>query len=282
MSVLISCFFEQYKYKSMNVLEALYDEVNTIKNDELSGSTEIALKALDIVTAAIDLDHYENEYFPMAIADLLRKAKPAMAAVNVICNYAVNDYIRSIGKNKKYFCQHVRNKMLIAGEKTILKAYETLFNNNLNNSFNISTCSYSSNIVKLLRFAEKSGKKIKLNILESVWNNNNYSEQLALELNSPAIVTNIVTIEKFLELKHSLDFCLIGADGYDYDNNVVNGIPSLELAKAADMLNSFYVVAESFKKVKNLKTDDGFEFIPAKYITDIISDDEKWFNEEDS
>jgi translation initiation factor 2B subunit (eIF-2B alpha/beta/delta family) len=266
----------------MNVLEALYDEVNTIKNDELSGSTEIALKALDIVTAAIDLDHYENEYFPMAIADLLRKAKPAMAAVNVICNYAVNDYIRSIGKNKKYFCQHVRNKMLIAGEKTILKAYETLFNNNLNNSFNISTCSYSSNIVKLLRFAEKSGKKIKLNILESVWNNNNYSEQLALELNSPAIVTNIVTIEKFLELKHSLDFCLIGADGYDYDNNVVNGIPSLELAKAADMLNSFYVVAESFKKVKNLKTDDGFEFIPAKYITDIISDDEKWFNEEDS
>jgi len=169
--------------------------------------------------------------------------------------------------------------MLIAGEKTIIKAYKTLFTSNSDNTFNISTCSYSSNIIKLLHFAEENEKSIKLNILKSVWKDNDYSEQLAAEFDSSTITSEIITIEQFEKIKHTLDFCIIGADGFDYEKNVVNGVPSRMLAENAFGLNNFYVVAESFKKVKNLKIDDGFELIPTKYISDIISDDEKWFDE---
>ena len=265
----------------MNVLEAIYNEIDEIKNDFLGGSSQIALKALDIVTAVIDLNPYKNDYDTAAIAESIIKSKPAMAAVEVICNYALHDYKKQKNKVKKYYCIDVRNKMFRASEATIAKAYHKLFEENTEGFFNIATCSFSSNIIKLLRLADEHNKKIKLYILKSVWNDIDYSENLVSELKNTGILAKIVPIAEFNKIKNGIDFTIVGADGFDYLNNVVNGIPTKQLAEAVNC-NNFYVVAESFKKIKRLKTDDGFEFIPSKFITEIISDNEKWnINEEE-
>ncbi len=263
----------------MNVIEALYKEIDNIKKDYASGSTEIATKALDIVTAAIDLELHGNDYFPQSIASMLQKAKPTMTAVEVICNYAVDDYKKVFVKGKKYFCVEVRNKMQRAGEKTIINAYNKLFTANNKTTFNISTCTYSSNIIKLLRLADKNKIEINLFAVQSVWNNFDYSEQLVDSLSDTNINSSIISYKEFKQLQPNIDFCLIGADGYDKTHNVVNGVPTKLLAETAYPDNKLYVVAESFKMVENLRTGDGFELIPARFVSEILTDDEVWHNE---
>lgn len=264
----------------MNVLEAIYNEIEEIKHDFLGGSSQIALKALDIVTAVIDLNPYKDDKFPVFIAETIRNLKPAMAAVEVICSYALKDYAKHKDKVKKYYCVDIRNKMFRASEATILKAYHKLFMHNTDDFYYIATCSFSSNIIKFLRFADEHNKKIKLFVIKSVWNNIDYSENLVSELNHTGILSKIISIDEFKKIKDIIDFTVVGADGYDYNSNVVNGVPTKDLVEESNG-NNFYVITESFKKTKKLKTDDGFEFIPSKYITEIISDHENWLDDEE-
>ncbi|GEM_PF-3064487 len=265
----------------MNVLEALYNEIYNIQNDLLAGSSEIALKALEVVSAIIDLNQFEDENYAKIVADLLKKSKPSMAAVEVICNYAINQYAKNKTKGNKYFYTDVRNKMMRAKENTIMRAFHKLFDNNSKNYINIATCSFSSNVINLLRFADSHNKNIRLFIIQSLNNNIDYSQNLTNQFHNTGILTKIISIEEFRKIKDEINYSIIGADGFDFDNNVINGFPSKEFAEASFGRNNFYVVAESFKKIDNLKLDNGFELISSKYISGIISDDERWIYKEE-
>jgi translation initiation factor 2B subunit (eIF-2B alpha/beta/delta family) len=264
----------------MTIIEALYNEIDEIRNDNRSGSSELALKALEILTASMDLENNDIDIFPASIASMLTKTKPAMAAIKVICDYTLNDYRKSLYKGQKYFCKEVRNKMLRSNNKTMLKAYNTLFAPNPDKIYKIATCSYSSNVFNLLNHADEKGIKIQLFPLRSVWNDIDFSVYLVEKLSETGILSKIISFDEFENLRQEIDFCIIGADGYDFDNNVVNGLPSRKLAEFAAGYTDFFVVTESFKRTNKLKIDDGFEFIPSYYINDIISDDEQWHNEQ--
>ncbi len=263
----------------MTIIEALYKETEKIKKDYRSGSSELALKALEIITASMDLENNQNDIFPSGIALMLTKAKPAMTAIKVICDYALYDYRKSLHKGQKYFYNEVRNKMLRATNKTMLKAFNTLFDTSAEKTYKIATCSYSSNVLKLLRHADDKGIRIQLFPLNSVWKDIDFSVYLTDKLSKTGILSKIISFDEFKELREEIDFCITGADGYDFSNNVINGIPTLKLAEYSKGFCDFYVIAESFKKANELETDDGFEFIPSYFIKEIISDDEQWYVE---
>ena len=259
----------------MNVVEGLYKRIETLRNDFLNGSSAIALNALDIVTAAIDLNVDDNDKFPSQIAKMIKESKPAMAAVSTICDYALNDYQHNRPKVTKYFSIEVREKMFRAGEDTVQNAYERLFSSD-DDLYRIATCSFSTNVMKLLRLADKRGKRIKVYIIKSIWNQRDYSTVLAYELGQSGILSKIVNLVEFANYRDNIDFCIIGSDGYDSSNNLVNGLPSKAFAELALGHTPFYAIAESFKKIDTLKADDGFDFVDFQYVSDILSDNENW------
>jgi translation initiation factor 2B subunit (eIF-2B alpha/beta/delta family) len=130
--------------------------------------------------------------------------------------------------------------------------------------------------MKLLRLADIRGKKIKVYIIKSIWNQRDFSTVLAYELRETGILSKIVNLVEFANYRDAIDFCVIGSDGFDASMNLVNGLPSKSLAELAYGHTPLYAVAESFKKVDSLEANDGFEFVEFQYVTDIISDNELW------
>jgi len=260
----------------MTLEESIYRQVQFIKNDFLNGSTTITLKALEIVTAALDLKGNVDYSFAINIANKLKKSKPAMAAISVICDYIISDFFRSNSLGIKYFSDSVRNKLIYAKSITLDKAYNKLFKGCNSEVCNIVTCSFSSNVLDLITQAYKKGKNINVFIVESYFHNKNLSSILAYELQKQDITSYTIGLEKLQDLLPDLSFALIGADGFNNEGNLVNGTPSLDMLKICYGKVPSYVVAESFKRVKELDTDDGFDLIESKYINEIISDDDDW------
>ena len=81
----------------------------------------------------------------------------------------------------------------------------------------------------------------------------------------------IINFDKLINYFNSDTISIIGADRILDDNSVINGIPSLELAKQCNSKIPFYVMAESFKKDNNLIIEEGFDLIPNHLIAEIIS-----------
>jgi translation initiation factor 2B subunit (eIF-2B alpha/beta/delta family) len=259
----------------MNFIEAIYQQIDFIRNDVLSGSSTIALNALDVVTAAIDVQDRNDPAFPLKVASLLKESKPSVAAITVVCDYALKDFYKSKNIENKYFSIDVRKKLLRASEETLKLSYSRLINPE-NKVIKIATCSFSSNVMRFLKLADKRGYKLHVYIIDSIWNKRNYASLLAYELNNTAILSKIISLDEFADVRNELDYCLIGADGFDENKNVVNGIPSLNFAMLSKDYVPFYVIAESFKRVEYPVSDDGFEFIPAQFITEILTDSEYW------
>lgn len=266
--------FENNKI-TMKFVDAIYQQIDFVRNDVLNGSTTIALHALEIVTATIDVHEKQDVSLPERVASMLSDSKPALAAVKVVCNYALQERKRTLDTSETYYSHDIRKKLMHASERTVKKAYAKLFANK-EDSYSIATCSFSTNVMRLLKHADKHGYKLQVYIVNSVWQKRNYATILAYELHNTGILSKLITFDEFKDLRNVLDFCIIGADGFDDKNNTVNGVPSLQFAELANDYCPLYVVAESFKKIDELKTDDGFEYIPSEFITGIISDDEQW------
>lgn len=260
----------------MTVEESLYKQVKLLKNDFVNGSSTLTLKAMEIVTAALDLKGNLDISFAISIANKLKESKPAMGAIPVICDYIITDFFKYNSLGIKYYSDGIRNKLLYAKRITFDKAYNHLFKDINYKVVNIVTCSFSSNVLDLIAQARKKGKNIKVFIVESYFHNRNLSSILAYELQKKDIISDIIGLEQLPSLLPEMSFVLLGADGFDDDGNMVNGTPSLEMLKLCFGKISSYVVAESFKRVKKLQTDDGFDFIESKYIKEIISDDGDW------
>lgn len=260
----------------MTVEESIYRQVQLIKSDFLNGSTTITLKAMEIVTAALDLKGNVDNSFAINIANRLKKSKPAMAAISVICDYIISDFYRCNSLGIKYFSNSVRNKFMYAKHTTLDKAYNKLFKGRNSEVLNIVTCSFSSNVLDLLTLAHRKGRNINVLIVESYFHSKNLSTILSYELQKQDISSHIINIEQLSELLPVISFALIGADGFDEKGNAVNGIPSSDMLKICYGKIYAYIVAESFKKVNELTSDTGFDFIDSKYIKEIISDEDDW------
>ena len=259
----------------MNVIQALYDQIEELRNDYINGSSAIALHALDIITAAIDLKTGRDMSFPRDVAEKLIKAKPSMSAIATVVRYAMKDYSKSVGKVKKYFCNHVRERFLQCTEDSIDECFRSLFRDK-SKKVTVITCSYSNNVSGVLIRAYLNGFKLKVYTLQSLWRDRDYADVLASVLNRNGIMTEKISLKQLSKTASKADFALIGCDGMNLQGRALNGLPSLEMAKSIYNFLPLYIVGESFKKTDKLLSADGFEIIPAKYIKKIFSDTQSW------
>ncbi|MBM2815513.1 MAG: hypothetical protein HW421_2275 [Ignavibacteria bacterium] len=79
--------------------------------------------------------------------------------------------------------------------------------------------------------------------------------------------------EQLISTSEIFSCILTGADKILLDGSVVNGFPSLEVAKLNQKKIPFYVIGESFKYSSSQSIEDGFDIIPAEFITKIFSDE---------
>lgn len=259
----------------MYLIQALYDQIEELRNDYINGSSAIALLALDIITAAIDLQTGVDMSFPNDVAQKLKNAKPTMSAVATVVDYAMHDYSKSVGKVKKYFCNKVRERFLNCTLDSVSYCFNELFGESKEKK-TLITCSYSNNVIGVLIKANEAGIDLNVYTVESIWRERDYADVLGSVLYRNGITPNKININDIDKLSVKPDFVLIGCDGYDDEGNALNGLPSMNLAQKVHNKIPLYVVGESFKHTSELHPDDGFELIPSKYINKIFSDGETW------
>jgi translation initiation factor 2B subunit (eIF-2B alpha/beta/delta family) len=259
----------------MYLIQALYDQIEELRNDYINGSSAIALHALDIVTAAIDLNVDPSMAFPKDIAQKLKQTKPSMSAIDTVVDYAMHDYSKSVGKVKKYFCDKVRERFINCTLDSVQICFDDLFGKSKKKK-TIVTCSYSNNVIGVLFKAHEAGIELDVYTVESVWRDRDYADVLGSVLHRNNIEPKKISVDDIHKLPEQPNFILIGCDGYDDAGNALNGAPSQKLAKTVYNKIPLYVVGESFKHTPKLHPSDGFELISSKYIKKIFSDNETW------
>lgn len=249
----------------MNLIKCIED----LKNDYESGSTQIIKKA-----AGIFFDFFRNgnpdKKTMMRIIPQIAGAKPTMPGISNVLNNACGR-INETDIEIETIREEVLADLSRAGETVLNKAYKEIFENN--DIFKILSCSYSSTVEKLIRYAAGQGKIINLTAARSVWKGNDYGTKLLEKCQRYVSSTNLVDPNAPTGNSGDFDFMLTGADAFTKKGDVVNGIPTLELARSIGEGLPYYVLAESFKRTDSVIVDDGFELVPAEYVTRIFSDD---------
>lgn len=246
------------------------ERIEELEKDKLSGSKAIAINALSILkefyceNISVDLDEISG------FAELLKKAKPAMAApVNVI------DYVIQLlgnGFGEKSFGRILS----LMSDSTIDTIDLTIKETGRFGS--ILTCSFSSSVIEYIKKVKVINPGLIVNALESEFENIKYGINLRDSLQCNGIDTILFPDNRIDEALNMADYVVLGADMVIEGKGAVNGTPSLLLAESAQSKKPVFVIAESFKKSAVLSVHPGFDFVPAEYITKIFTDDNFQFH----
>lgn len=239
--------------------------IEEIRNDFTNGSTVIAGNALKLLEDAIKNINESDKDNILDLAKELVSVKPHMAAPTNIIKIFISEFPKLSTKIELYNIIEILNdKIKLASDTCISLAIEKLFKKEITSFL---TCSYSSNVFNILT---RAGNGVSVYILQSKWNGIDYSEIWMDKLSDMNVECYMWSEDDTMP---NIDFALIGADAVSYSGDIINGLPSFFLAQSLKTYGiPLYVVAESFKKCKDIQMADGFELIPKEYITEIISD----------
>ena len=130
----------------------------------------------------------------------------------------------------------------------------------------VLTCSNSSAVTRSLRFAKQMGRSFTLSALESWSGEMSYGRALAEEVGMLGIAVGLVPDADVYSTIAGVDLVLVGADKLLPDGSVVNGSPTLLLARATNGVAPFYVVCANFKLDTDPSVEEGFNLVPS--VTD--------------
>ena len=137
----------------------------------------------------------------------------------------------------------------------------------------VLTCSYSATVVLTLATAWRHGRRFQAHVLPSA----GHGTRTAEEAGKRGVEARVVdTLPRNATAQGTVG--LIGADAISPSGSVVNGAPSLGLARwCADRGLPFYVVCDSLKKTtaavkESAPLPHGVERISARYITALITE----------
>jgi len=250
----------------MTLPAELQSRIEEIRNDFTNGSSVIAWNVLNLLADAIKIIDESDKDNILDLAKELLSAKPHMAGPTNILEIFNKQFPRYSTKSEiANFLNKLNSDLLLASDTCVSLAIEKLIEKE---KTSILTCSYSSNVFNIISSAKS---KMTVYILQSIWNGIDYGEIWIDKLSDLNVECNVLSEDDAIPV---IDFALIGADAVLYSGDIINGIPSLYLAKSMKKIGiPLFVVAESFKKCKQIPIIDGFEQIPNELISDIITDD---------
>ncbi len=243
-----------------------------IYNDMVSGSTTITKKSLSIIEKASEyMEGSQDLSLLKYISNDIIKAKPSMAALEVIISRAVKEIISNYeNEYPGKIIRKVRSDMDAATNRTIKKAVDKLFRQLQCNK--VMTCSFSSTVLKIFKKALEEDYKFTVLALESIIDDHSYGENVKSSCSEFGIKSKIISGDAIRSNLKITDCILIGADSIYKHGGAVNGYPSYKLASANTLQTPFFIAAESFKRRAKYHLDKGYDYIPAELITEVISD----------
>jgi translation initiation factor 2B subunit (eIF-2B alpha/beta/delta family) len=135
----------------------------------------------------------------------------------------------------------------------------------------MATCSYGSAITRLCKYAMEARKQPRMVVLETDPEPSAYGRRLAAELGEQGVHTEVVDGAGLAAAAGGIQAAFVGADAVTM-KCVVNGTPSLELAKAAQGRFPLYAVCESVKLIRAVPSETGYDEVPLELFAGVVTE----------
>lgn len=259
--------------------KSVQERINAIRDDRTHGAGELAREAIMVMQNAAETCATANAADFLqemeGLASQLSKVRPSMAAITNISR----DFMDTLMVMTKEETRVAALKSLAVKAATaVLEKYSQLHfqtvagGAGLIKSGNlVMTCSYSSTIVEVINLAARQGKIITLLALSSRSGSFSYGQMMVNRLKDT--VNCRVVADDHLEANLTgVNLVMVGADTVLPDGTVINGTPSLALARACferQPAIPFYAVCEPGKFASDSTSfcESGFDLIPPQLVT---------------
>jgi translation initiation factor eIF-2B subunit delta len=269
------------------------NRIEAIQRDRLHGAGWLSREAVAVMKLAAQTSEAERISDFMvdleATARALAEARPTMVPVRNLVKHLISQTHTRIAEAHGEVslarsivissADRLIRTSLEATQKVAWRACEFLGDQDT-----VITCSYSSTLCEVFRAARDVGKKPSAIVAESrAVSGEAYGEMTCRAFEALGIAVKLIP-DAEISLHVSLaNVALLGADAILRDGSVINGTPSLQLAKAAKAQGiAVYSVAESSKidlsgvLGAGLEIEPGFDRIPPEFITGIITEAGVW------
>jgi translation initiation factor eIF-2B subunit delta len=267
----------------IDVMSEVERGIEEIRADRLQGASQLSRKALEVLKPLIEERSGRKENFLEGlknVGDRLIRVRPGMAPIaNLVAQLVYEifqfskheelDSLRDFAYSK---IEELEKSSKIALKKAATRGAEIIGDND-----RIVTCSYSSTIKEVFRIAHRGKKNIRVWVLESRYKDKSYGKIMVDELCQQRIFARLIPDIAIKDCITEIRKVLVGADSVLRDGSLINGLPTHELALAANHKLPFYVVCETLKfnprvSSKHVKLEGGFDLIPPELITGIITE----------
>lgn len=262
----------------MNEIEI---RIEGIRSDRVHGASELAHAALGILQDAIKESRTKSiPAFVMEIeayAAELAAARPTMAAIANCSDRFIKLFRQLLQKEQSLADLKLNSRQAITAiiteiawerNQTIQNGAALIGKNSV-----VMTCSYSSTVIAVFKMAAAQGKTFRVLALAS---DDSYAQMTIDRLGESGITREVIPEGKLPEVLPLVNLILTGADAVTADGTLINGSPSLVLARAAHDRKPplpFYAVCEPMKFTPSILPvlEPGFDLVPSAYLTGIIS-----------
>lgn len=265
----------------MNIIE---EKIAAIRQDRTAGASQLTRQALENLQLAASLFPIETpEDYVGAIINTAHEIaglRPSMVSIS----YYMNRYIEEISDKHpgntddlRLWAGQAAYRLLSSFEQArkqlIIAGAELIQNGN-----SIMTCSYSSSVIQSAVQAHKNNKSFSLLIARSQPGDAMpaYGENMARELINQGVNGEVIPDSRIGDYLSGVDMVLLGADAVLADGTLINGYPSLTVARLASTANPavpVYALCEVSKYTSEYipVLEPGFELIPASMLTAVIN-----------
>lgn len=215
-----------------------------------------------------------------AMAKRLQHARPAMAAIKNGLQVFIDGIEELKAESRPFNPVESVSKLL----DSIIESLDVNYQNTVMNGAQIIkpgdqviSCSFSATVCSALIQACADQTPFSVVIVDNHTSQCfKYGEMMSSALQAGGVDCHLIAANRLYDHVTGSSLGLIGADSVLPDGSVINGNPSLQLAEACfENRIPFYCLCESHKLASDyppLPLEDGFDLIPALYVTAVITE----------
>ena len=131
------------------------------------------------------------------------------------------------------------------------------------------TCSYSATVLRALTLTHRQNAGLRVLALRS----SGYGERLTDKLASVGVGVTLMDDSAVDEAAQQSTLALVGADRLLPSGAIINGSPTLLLARACQKAGRpFYVACDTFKLGEGEEREPGLDLVPPELVTGVFTE----------
>ncbi|MCR4400124.1 MAG: hypothetical protein QHH05_02010 [Syntrophomonadaceae bacterium] len=260
------------------------DAVRELEQDRARGASQLLELALDALALAANEAHGQSPaayaaHFSAA-AGAVAAARPTMVAIGACARRVLQQVQEAAGghgsaeairRSALAAIDRVRAQAREARRQAITRAAELAATADC-----IVTCSFSSTVVEAIALAAGCAPHLQVRVLASRWQGRSYGAATAAALQERHVHCQVFDDDALAAAVAGARLALVGADAVTEHGTLINGTPSLALARACRRARPpvpFLAVCESLKVVPGVQAlEPGFDAVPAALVTGFVSE----------